>query len=753
MAPDPMPDEPPRDVLAAAQDYLRRGWGVVPMPSGTKKPVLPEWQNLRLNEVELATHFVDGSNVGILTGEPSGGLVDVDLDSDEAVALAGVFLPPAAMWSGRESRPRSHAWFMVSGSIPANATFKDVDKDKTVLVELRGTGRQTVVAPSLHPDGDRYMWNGPLEPAEVRASKLVTATRWLAAAALIVRHWPRERGSRHDIANALAGMLLRAEWPEKRTATFVGAVARAAGDEEAADRAKDAIATARTLARGGKATGAPTLADLLGGQVVDRAREWLGLRDLIASNASIAYAEATSTPWPAPLAPAAFHGLAGEFVRLVEPHTEADPAAVLVQFLVAFGSCVGRGPHFLVEADEHHLNTFVAIVGATSKGRKGTSWGQVRRLFFPVDKVWTQNCIVSGLSSGEGLIWAVRDEIVAVRKGKEEVVDYGVEDKRLLVVESELASALRVLGREGNTLSATVRSAWDTGDLRSLTKHSPARATGAHISILGHITRDELVRYLDTTELANGFANRFVWCCARRSKYLPDGGRLDEINLQPLREQLGAAMGHARRVRRLRRDRQASELWHSAYATLSEGKPGLLGAVISRAEAQVTRLSCLYALLDHATEVRLEHLEAVLALWEYSEASTRHIFGDTLGDPMADAILKALRSNPSGLTRNEIRNLFHGNQSASRIGRAVANLLENGLARVQQEETDGRPAERWMAVQGYAIDAINAKSSPSPDPYRVNHVNRVPDPDVSDPPEDLDPGPEEPPGDDDGVVL
>ena len=98
------------------------------------------------------------------------------------------------------------------------------------------------------------------------------------------------------------------------------------------------------------------------------------------------------------------------------------------------------------------------------------------------------------------------------------ITDPGVEDKRLLVIESEFGSTLRVLEREGNTLSAQMRQAWDSGTLRVLTKTKAARATDAHVSILGHITREELLKYMNQTEQANGFANRILWTSARRSK-------------------------------------------------------------------------------------------------------------------------------------------------------------------------------------------------------------------------------------------
>src|SRR5262249_23194233 len=116
--------------------------------------------------------------------------------------------------------------------------------------------------------------------------------------------------------------------------------------------------------------------------------------------------------WPEPLAPEAFHGLAGEIVHVLEPASEADPAALLFQVRVWFGDLVGRKAHFRVEADEHFTNEFVVLLGRTSKGRKGTSWGQIRNLLKDADPEWLKDRVQSGLSSGEGLKWSVRDAIV-----------------------------------------------------------------------------------------------------------------------------------------------------------------------------------------------------------------------------------------------------------------------------------------------------------------------------------------------------
>jgi Protein of unknown function (DUF3987) len=418
--------------------------------------------------------------------------------------------------------------------------------------------------------------------------------------------------------------------------------------------------------------------------------------------------------WPELLEEPAFHGLAGEIVRTIEPHTEADPAALLIQFLVGYGNLVGRIAHTTAEADRHGCNIFAAIVGVTSKGRKGTSWGHIRRTFEGLDPKWASGSVQSGLSSGEGLIWGVRDKVEKrepIREGGR-VVDYqtvetdaGVSDKRLLVIEPELASTLRVLGREGSTLSPLIRQAWDTGDLRVLTKNNPARATGAHISIIGHITRDELLRYLNSTEMANGFANRFLWICSRRSKRLPEGGQIQSVDFAPLIQRLSRAVAVARNAGELRRDENAREIWHKVYPALSEGKPGLLGSVTSRAEAQVLRLSLLYALLDGVNQIHAEHLLAALAVWEYSEASARYIFGDALGNPMADRILNELRIAPEGLTRTEIRDLFGRHCNSEEIQSALRVLSENGLALQETTLTAGRSVETWSAITPTATKA------------------------------------------------
>lgn len=408
--------------------------------------------------------------------------------------------------------------------------------------------------------------------------------------------------------------------------------------------------------------------------------------------------------WPT-LSRDALYGLVGEIVDAISPHTESDPVAVLCQFLIAFGSCSGRDPHFMVEADRHGCNESAVLVGNTSRGRKGTSWGHVKRLFLKADPSWSGGCIANGLSSGEGLIWAVRDPVTKMRTPKgggpaEEVVeDEGISDKRLFVIESEYASVLKVMSRRGNTLSPVIRDAWDGHSLRSLTKNCPARATDPHISILGHITSTELRNLMTETEAANGYGNRVLWICVRRSKLLPEGGCLDGDGLSWLVRRLGSALDHARCVGELRRDPEARAAWREVYPTLSADHPGLYGAMIARAEAHVTRLSLLYALLDGSSSIRTEHLIAALAFWQYAEDSARFIFNDALGDPLADRIVELIRSNPAGMSQTKLHDAFNNNISASRINSVLSHLESLGLVVGSRQETGGRPAHVWCPVR------------------------------------------------------
>lgn len=255
----------------------------------------------------------------------------------------------------------------------------------------------------------------------------------------------------------------------------------------------------------------------------------------------------------------AYNGLVGEIVETIEPQTEADPALILVGTLVAFGSFIGRKPFYQVESTRHYTNENALFVGPTSKGRKGTGWDRIRELYNSAADMGNRNddwCsrIKSGLSSGEGIIG--------------QFVGEGV-DKRLMCVEPEFARTLAACERNGSTLSAILRDAWDQGRLATLTKQA-LEVDDAHVSIIGHITDTELRKRLTNTDAANGFANRFLFVHVERSQLLAFGGK--DIDFRPLAKKLWNARTKAQNVDRMTWTKKAATQWAEVYAELSRDR-------------------------------------------------------------------------------------------------------------------------------------------------------------------------------------
>jgi hypothetical protein len=381
----------------------------------------------------------------------------------------------------------------------------------------------------------------------------------------------------------------------------------------------------------------------------------------------------------------ALYGLAGEVVRTLAPHTEAQPEAILLQLLAAFGNIIGPGPHCMVGATRHTLNLFLVLVGESSKARKGTSWNQIARLFAEVDPHWTENRITSVRLSARGLI-AMMGQTAG--------------DRRLLVLAEELASVLHTMGRSRSQLSPLLRCAWDSGTLRLLERDRLIQASGGHLSLIGHITQRELAESLHRTEAHNGFANRCLWACVERTQCLPDGGNVDPHALSAIARGLGRAVewAHGQPEILFRRDPAASELWNDYYATLSHAGSRIHGAATGRAEAQVLRISAIYAALDCSPIIRLPHLEAALCLWDFCSYSATSLFGTCVGHSVADRILEALQAAPDGLTRNQIRKLFHGHLSSYAIDEAIQKLSSLAVATSRFVSGRGPLTTVWFAI-------------------------------------------------------
>jgi Protein of unknown function (DUF3987) len=451
-------------------------------------------------------------------------------------------------------------------------------------------------------------------------------------------------------------------------------------------------------------------------------RDWIGKHpellepDPPPSSATSSTQPASDRKWPT-LDPVALYGLTGEVLKVFGPHSESDPVALILQFHIAFGNAIGRGAYVLTESTRHYSNLYGLLIGQSARSRKGTSGERINHLmtstlapisgpwdrYDPVARQWVTKCISSGLSSGEGVIWKIRDEIRETDKdGNEYIKDPGVDDKRLMLDEREFAQCLMVMKREGSTAGVTVRKGWDGTPINNLTKNSPAGCNEPHISIVGHITEEELRNLLDQVSMTNGYANRFLFACVRRSKLLPFGGEdLKQSDIDALGKKVRAVFDKAYKVnKRFEMDEETRPFWKKTYYKLNEDVPGLIGYICARSDPQVLRLALIYALLDDSDGViRLPHLKAALALWQYYEDSAHYIFGDKLGDPVADTILEAIRKSCS-LTRTQINDLFGRNKNADKIGTALGLLLKHGKVKSGTETSGkaGRPVEVWTAA-------------------------------------------------------
>ena len=315
---------------------------------------------------------------------------------------------------------------------------------------------------------------------------------------------------------------------------------------------------------------------------------------------------------------------------------------------------------------------------------------------------WKLKCVSSGLSSGEGLIDRVRDRQTETDKdGNEKVIDHGVDDKRLTVIESEFAVVLAVMERGGNTLNSIIRTAWDGGNLSVMTrKKNSLNATDPHISIISHITTTELKSRLTQTDTASGFANRFLFILARRSKLLPMGGNLSDHVISDLGNEVKECLC-ALPFEEMEAEfsEGAKNKWVAAYLgeLNNEDRPGMLGAVTYRGPAQVLRIALVYAILDKKKTIEIEHVEAALAIWRYADESARMIFGDMLGDNVADTILVALKQvHPAGLNRTEIMALFGNHAKSADLLAALIRLKTLGRARYETVRTRGPSVETWF---------------------------------------------------------
>lgn len=292
-------------VVEAALDAYRRGLTPLPISRHSKSPSMTGWTKLRWPDPTIDTgegedavraafeeYTAGGStNLGVLLGEASGDLIDVDLDHPAAQRLKSYLLPYTAAVHGRETSRKSHYWYRAKpGTMPPTRRLKIPDvsgRGSGVSVEIRTTGSQTLVPPSIHPataetyEWEGEPWGGDEGPAAVDGTELLAQVILLGLCAVLLDAWPGP-GQRHDAYVALAGGLLRYGdsqtvhpfW-ERNAGLVIRTLALTTHDEDGAEqREREAIyTTKRRLREGGEATGFTRLAEYIGEesvQIVER---------------------------------------------------------------------------------------------------------------------------------------------------------------------------------------------------------------------------------------------------------------------------------------------------------------------------------------------------------------------------------------------------------------------------------------------------------------------------------------------------
>jgi hypothetical protein len=407
-----------------------------------------------------------------------------------------------------------------------------------------------------------------------------------------------------------------------------------------------------------------------------------------------------------------FSGIAGEIVQAIDPLTEADPMAVLIQLLAGFGVMVGHGPR-MTFPDEQFTNIHVCIVGTTEEGKKGTALKRAKQVLSWIDPAFVAKRCFGGVRSGQAMIEQVCDALfrgVDKNTGEPKIVHEGAEDKRWFMVEEEFGSTLIMCRSENSILSHMIRESFDSGNLRNVAIGTPLCATSAQVGANGHITPKEFTDLLRNTTLhLNGFCNRFAFTCSVKSKEMRRGNIWIVPGAQEFQKRLQKAYPWARKVRHIAWTEGAKDLWeHSVYAEVNRVHGNILDEVANRGNAIVPRIAGIQALLNDSRHSKREdtavvgrwHLESAIELWRsYCVPSARFIFGSSATlHPEARRVLAVL-DECKRISRSDLSLKAFGNNNARlRLDKAASVLQPKGLIRIETDKTATKPCEVWTRV-------------------------------------------------------
>jgi hypothetical protein len=400
-------------------------------------------------------------------------------------------------------------------------------------------------------------------------------------------------------------------------------------------------------------------------------------------------------PWPT-LHEAALYGIVGEIVRLIADQSEADPAAILITLLAGLGNIAGPIPRMTMGNAQHPARIFAVVAGKSNEGAKGTSYEDTRPFLNMVDSDFDSRTR-SGFGSGEGIISEFSDQ--KEKDDEQSNTEAIPRDRRCFIVEEELSRIYTVAAREGSTLSEILRQAWGGGVLSIIRAKDRIIAHSVHISLIGHITPEELKLKLASIDMVNGFGNRFLYVCSKRSKVISRGGKPDLNRLKQLAEKIAGNIANVGE-RQFHFDDEAGAAW-DAFCHAQKDSEGILDTLLARARPQCLRLAVAYALIDGLPVIRAAHIRAAIAVWDYSLVSADYLFGDLCEDRTQAGILDLLQAeHPGGCTIAELNRSLSNNLRGGAMSAALDALQDAERIRFEVEAPPkgGRPAKRFYAV-------------------------------------------------------
>jgi putative DNA primase/helicase len=325
----------------------------------------------------------------------------------------------------------------------------------------------------------------------------------------------------------------------------------------------------------------------------------------------------------------ALFGVLRDMVDAACANSEAVRPIVAIHILARFAAIIGRTAYIQIGDQQRHLRMNALVVGPTAKGRKGTS-AEMPNELFRLAATWLAGQPplrkLTALATGEGLIHMVRDP---VHDQEGNIIDAGVDDKRLLFDVSEFAGVLAQARREAATISTVLRDAFDGVRLVTPTKTSFCEASDTHIVVIGSVPETEIVKTLTSTDITNGLANRFPMFYSVRTKIVPMPKATDPKLMQGFAEHLAWAIYQAQMSKQIAMDDDALDYWFDIYHRLEEkAHPPAVAALLARQSTYTLIFAALLALLNRQTAIQRDHLDAALAWVQFWEDTTLFVFSN-----------------------------------------------------------------------------------------------------------------------------